>query len=559
MADLARIKRNVAKMAAQGAPEQDIDGYIASEGVTVDDVRNFREAPQSPESQQSVDLRGELSAMTQNPARGQYEMLPGWQKPIVAGSDILQTFANGATMGFGDKAVAAVRSPFTGKSYDDELAEQRRLTTGARNRAGGAGLASEITGAVAAPMALAGKGLTLAGRGGTAAMTGTKGLAARTALMGAEGAGYGALTAAGNDQDIGTGALLGAAGGAAGNVIGEGISAGVGKIAGMFNKKPAVPTSGDWKSKADDAFGRMRKEGTYYTQQGFDDFDRKLNAFLEKRSYWPDNQPGMKGGLAMIKEFKSKLKGYGPGAGLTPDALMALRTRLQGGYIMGNKNNNAMIREAISLIDDFLRNPKKGFVRASGDPAKAAQAYKEGMTASRNQHKLEDVEYLINKGKRQGDRNIIDNSNKRVKALLSDKLLDPKSPMSRGWNKTEQEAIKKASTYGMGERTAHAMSGLAPQGMLTGMGHMVTAAASGGASIPLQIAAAGAGFAAGKVADALARKPVLELTRLIANGGIPPAQVQNVIQRLAHSKREALSRALMAIGVSAGSQAVSQQ
>jgi len=40
--DLARIKRNVAKMAAQNAPEADIDGYIASEGVTVDQVRDFR-------------------------------------------------------------------------------------------------------------------------------------------------------------------------------------------------------------------------------------------------------------------------------------------------------------------------------------------------------------------------------------------------------------------------------------------------------------------------------------------------------------------------------------
>ena len=40
--DLARIKDNVAKMAAQNAPEADIDGYIASEGVSIDDVRNFQ-------------------------------------------------------------------------------------------------------------------------------------------------------------------------------------------------------------------------------------------------------------------------------------------------------------------------------------------------------------------------------------------------------------------------------------------------------------------------------------------------------------------------------------
>ena len=43
MADLARIKRNVAKMASMNAPEEDIDGYIASEGVTIDDVRNYSE------------------------------------------------------------------------------------------------------------------------------------------------------------------------------------------------------------------------------------------------------------------------------------------------------------------------------------------------------------------------------------------------------------------------------------------------------------------------------------------------------------------------------------
>lgn len=522
-------------------PREQIRDMIASK---------FPDAAPRAESQQSVDLRGELSAMTQNPAKGQYDALPGWQKPLVAASDIVQLTADGATFGFGDKAVAAVRSPFTGKSYEDELAVQRGLTAGARNRAGSAGIAAEVTGSLAVPVKT---GATLSGRFGTSALTGAKGLGARTGLMAAEGAGYGAASAAGHDQDIATGAGIGALGGAGGNLVGEGVSAGVGKVAGMFNKKPAVPTSMDWKSKADDAFTRMRQEGVIFTKQAFDDFENKLNTFLTKRAYWPDNQPGIKGGLAMLDDIKQR------GGLMTPEGLMALRQRFSGGYIMGNKNNNAMVREAIGLIDDMLQKPKPGYVSASGNPAKAMKAYRDGMTASRNQHKLEDVEYLINKGRRQGDRNIIDNSNKRVKALLSDKLLDPKSPMSRGWNKTEQEAIKKASTYGMGERTAHAMSGLAPQGMLTGMGHMVTAAASGGTTIPLQIAAAGAGFASGRVADALARKPVLELTRLIANGGIPPAQVQNLMQRLAHSKREALSRALMAIGVSQGQQAVSQQ
>lgn len=42
MADLDRIKRNVAKMAQMNAPESDIDGYIASEGVTLEQVRSHK-------------------------------------------------------------------------------------------------------------------------------------------------------------------------------------------------------------------------------------------------------------------------------------------------------------------------------------------------------------------------------------------------------------------------------------------------------------------------------------------------------------------------------------
>lgn len=554
MADLARIKRNVAKMASQGAPEEDIDGYIASEGVSIDDVRNFRE---TPESQQSIDLRGQLSAMTQNPAKAQYDALPGWQKPIVAGSDILNTFVDGVTQGYGDKGAAYLRSKVTGDDYDTTLADMRRQTQGSRNRAGGAGLAAEITGAVAGPLKLAGKGATLSGRFGTAAMTGLPGVAARTGLMAAEGAGWGALNAHGHDQDVGTGAMIGAAGGAGGNLLGEGLSAGVGKVAGLFNKKAPVPTAAQWKTQADDAFNEMRREGVVFTKNALDDLETKLNTFLAKRGYWPDNQPGIRGGLAMIKDYKDR------GGLMTPEGLQALRQRFAGGYIMGNKNNNSMVREAIGLIDDLLQNPKKGFVSASGDPARAAAAYKKGMTASRNQHKLEDVEYLISKGQRQADRNIIDNSNKRVKALLSDKLLDPRSPMSRGWNAAEKEAIQKASRFTGMERFAHAASGAAPQGKLTGAAHMVLGSANlATGNLPGLAAQAGGaalGWTAGKVADSLAKKPVIELTRLIANGGIPPAQVQNLMQRLAHSKREALSRALMALGVYSGSQAVAQQ
>ncbi len=66
MADLARIKSNVAKMAAQGAPEEDIDGYIASEGVTIDDVRNFKLTPPTPTPQQAATKEPPKDGFVQN-------------------------------------------------------------------------------------------------------------------------------------------------------------------------------------------------------------------------------------------------------------------------------------------------------------------------------------------------------------------------------------------------------------------------------------------------------------------------------------------------------------
>ena len=39
MADIQRIKGNIAKMIVQNAPETDIDAYVAAEGVSLDELR----------------------------------------------------------------------------------------------------------------------------------------------------------------------------------------------------------------------------------------------------------------------------------------------------------------------------------------------------------------------------------------------------------------------------------------------------------------------------------------------------------------------------------------
>jgi hypothetical protein len=195
------------------SPEQQnatVDEIAASIGAVPQETADAT----AKESQQSVQVRSELSDLSSKLTKSDYESRPEWQKPIIALQDTLDVGLNGLTMGFGDKGAAALRSAFTDKTYEQELEAMRQRTEGARERAGMAGTVAEIGGAVAAPIGLASKGVTLAGRFGTTAMTGAKGLAARSALMGAEGAAYGATSALGNDADIGQGAALGATAGA---------------------------------------------------------------------------------------------------------------------------------------------------------------------------------------------------------------------------------------------------------------------------------------------------------------------------------------------------------
>lgn len=52
--DLDRIKRNVAKMASQNAPIEDIDGYIASEGATVDQIKAHKPQAQTATEQPQI-------------------------------------------------------------------------------------------------------------------------------------------------------------------------------------------------------------------------------------------------------------------------------------------------------------------------------------------------------------------------------------------------------------------------------------------------------------------------------------------------------------------------
>lgn len=174
MADLARIKRNVAKMASQNAPIEDIDGYIASEGVTIDDVKNFK----SQTSEKAPEEKGML--------RSAADSVDAFGRGI----------ANSASFGFADEIGAGARW-LGGKvlpwqpnvTYDEALAEVRgsdKVTAAAHPVAD---IAGNITGAVGL-----GSGLVKAGLSPTAAVAKRGGRL--LAVSGASALEGGALTAA---------------------------------------------------------------------------------------------------------------------------------------------------------------------------------------------------------------------------------------------------------------------------------------------------------------------------------------------------------------------------
>lgn len=128
-----------------------------------------------------------------------FDALPAWQKPLKAADDLVRLAANGMTFGFADK----IAGYFGGEGTEAE----RARTEDARARAGGAGIAAELGGAIATPAGLAKAGVTA---------TRLPGMIGRYGGLAADGAAMGVADALGNDRDIATNAATGAALGAAG-------------------------------------------------------------------------------------------------------------------------------------------------------------------------------------------------------------------------------------------------------------------------------------------------------------------------------------------------------
>ncbi|TPN58633.1 hypothetical protein FJ976_01615 [Mesorhizobium sp. B1-1-9] len=177
--DLARIKSNVAKMASQNAPVEDIDGYIASEGVTVDDVRNFKatsrfqfDTPQGKFEVEAPDQESAIGALkgmqAPQPDKAPIQSPPGpeAQQPQQTYGGALNTWLDNAISGIpivgpaikkgsdylGTEAIGAVtgQDPAQMRADIEQRREQRDQTYPASSFSGKLGGSVAATGALGA-------------------------------------------------------------------------------------------------------------------------------------------------------------------------------------------------------------------------------------------------------------------------------------------------------------------------------------------------------------------------------------------------------------------------
>jgi hypothetical protein len=214
MEDIPRIKGNIAKMIAQNAPETDIDAYVASEGVSLDQLK----APAAPDKYQqaAIDEQADLKA-----------------KGIDSGAGLTRRLTHGATLGADSTIMAAAMTPLEmfkrginpAEAYNYAKAREDQIMGDARKNTGALGSAAEVLGGGISGAGLASGGLTFARALGPEA-----GLLARSAASAGDAAGLGAFSGAmeGNGlAERGTNALKGGLlGGVLGGVLPPGLALG---------------------------------------------------------------------------------------------------------------------------------------------------------------------------------------------------------------------------------------------------------------------------------------------------------------------------------------------
>lgn len=480
-----------------------------------------------------ADPRQAIQEAKQSRIRQEYEDLPTWQKPIVAASDIADIGMEGLTFGMGNRLAAGLRAPFTDKTYDEELQAMRDKTNEARIRAGSAGVAADVLGSVAVPMAAAGRGATLMGRLGTGTMTGAKGVAGRASLAAAEGAGYGAAQAAGRGEDIEQGAMFGLLGGGGGSVAADALGAGVQAASRGLNRvmgkvKP-IPELTGLREAANKAYQAADDAGVIIKPEPMRRLNDQIRTDLAEFGYDPALQ-------ARIKPVLDRLQSAEQG-NITLKGIDTIRRVANNARMSQAADERKLGNMIVSRIDDFIGSVRPDDV-LTGDAVKGASALSQARGLWRRIAKNEELATAVRKAElRAGSTGSGGNTENAIRQNLR-RIVEK----GKGWTPDEMKALEEIV---MGSPTQNALR-LAGKLSPSGNGLMAALGIGGTMVNPAIGALSLGGMGAKAIADRGVQRGVAALDELIRSGGTKEslAAFKGAVKTLSRSQRELLIRLL---------------
>lgn len=469
MADLARIKRNVAKMAAQNAPETDIDGYIASEGVTVDDVRNFRsEGP-------TADPRDSFLGKVDAAVRGAADM---------------------ATFGFADEIAAGLETGFGYLGdYNAELDRQRGIDKSDTENRFGYRLGGQLAGAVAGPTMAA------------------KGVGQAAALGAAQGGAYGFGSGEGGVIDrtksAATGAMIGGAAGGALGGLGNAISR---RAAGR-----SIPAVDDLRAISDAGYKAADAADVVVRPEGVRRLAAETVRDLTDYGYHPQLQPRIG---AVLNEME-RLSGVNS----TYKGLDTFRKIV--GQVAGSNDasERAMATRIMARLDDYMANLPADDV-ITGNAAQASAGIRQGRENWARMRRAEMVDTAAVKAQRRADTsgtggNLENAMRQNVRQILD----NPRR--SRGMTDTEKDLAERIVHGTTTQNALRTVGRLSPStGGLSAQANVMATILNPLLAIPGAI-----GTGAKMTADRMTLRNVERLSEAIRSGGMTADQIASMASR----------------------------
>lgn len=429
-------------------------------------------------------------------------------KGLQAADDMARIFADTATFGFLD--------PLIGEG-------EREKTQAARERAGWAGTAMDVTSALTTAPAIAGK-LVPAAKGAWPAV-------ARMLGYGAEGAGQAALSAYGHGErdpsallkDALIGGGLSTAASGVGGMVGELVERYKAKAGQQFKSFKDLEAAAGKKYDAVDASGSMYK---------LDDTD----AMLAKLDDVLTNERATSGLDDRAIAVVNRLKKDWAGKPISPTELDKVRRWVREKLIASDpRGPDAVLgKKLMEEIDSFTKGTSPiDPVSGAPDPKVIADLDEARSLRSRG-YRAKDVEKAEAKAKKQAKRTgsaitggNIENTTRQQFGKLDDKI-DAGGAGSGGWTGKEVEGIKKIAEGSLGRNIGRMGAAISPvRGSVPALIHAIAAPLSGGLST---VAGMGGELAAqlGKRATARQVEELAALVRDPAGKGIStdPAAVQ---------------------------------